>query len=112
MALMTVDPGQPVNPEHLLQMRGAIGFERDLSSCEPITIHAKTIWTVESWPRETTFDAYLLKTADPAMMTVDGDTVTITVENGQAVYRLARDESDVYSATIPAYLISSRLSEA
>jgi hypothetical protein len=84
----------------------------DLGSSEPIVVrveYTKRV-TVESWPRETSFDCYLLKTADPEMMTVDGDEVTITVANGQAVYRLGPEE--LTAPVRPAYLVSSRLSEA
>ena len=65
--------------------------------------------TVDYWPRETTIDAYVMVTVDPAVMQRDGDRVTITVANGQAVYQLG--ESSVYPMVRPAYLISSRLTE-
>ena len=79
---------------------------------DPLVIRERLEWTVEVWPRETMFDMFLLNTADGKLMIVDGDEVTITVANGQATYRLDRAATDIMRATVPAYLISSRLSEA
>jgi hypothetical protein len=65
--------------------------------------------TVKAWPREVAFSCFFLETADPDVLTVDGDEVTLTVDNGRAVYALGPA-----STTAPirrGTLISSRLSE-
>lgn len=130
MGWTTVDPDQPITPEvqrivDALVGESASGYARALVADqgrltlmaptphgEPLILHAEVIKrvTVDSWPRETSFDCYLLKTADPELMTVDGDEVTITVANGQAVYRLGPEE--LTAPIRPAYLVSSRLTEA
>ncbi len=81
---------------------------------EPLTVtkHTSTdgieTLTVDAWPRETVIDDILLKQADPAFMQQDGDTLTIRVSNGQAVYRL---EADHLRLAHNAWLVSSRLSK-
>ncbi len=84
---------------------------------EPIVVHTEIVnpesgerrLTVRRWPAGTLIDEVALVNADPDVMRRDGDTVTITVSNGRAVYQLG--EPSVYSMAYPAYLISSRLTE-
>ena len=82
---------------------------------EPITVTTHTsadgsqTFTVERWPRDVVFDDYLLKTANTDVLRVDGDEVTITVENGKAVYQLRYADIDPRYLAIPASLVSSRL---
>lgn len=86
---------------------------------DPLTImqhwHQDTesyTYTVESWPRETMIEDVLLENLNDEIAAVNGDEVTIKVENGQATYRLARDEYSPYHLAVPMYLVSSRLSES
>lgn len=65
--------------------------------------------TVSHWPRETTFEDVLLAQADPAMLDVRGDMLTIRVANGQATYRLG--EPDGLRMWRDGYLVSCRISE-
>lgn len=84
---------------------------------EPITLtvhqieDGTRITTVDSWPRETMFDDSIFGQADPAQLNVTGDTVTVTVSNGEAVYQLLRGATDDPRLSIPARLVSSRLTE-
>lgn len=68
--------------------------------------------TVASWPRETMFDESIFGQSDPAQLAVSGDIVTVTVSNGQAVYQLLKGATDDPRLSIPARLVSSRLSVA
>jgi hypothetical protein len=64
---------------------------------------------VESWPRETEIPDEIVAQADPKAFAVDGDTLTITVSNGRAVYHL--EPHDLLRVARRAYLVSSRISE-
>lgn len=67
--------------------------------------------TVDRWPSSTMFDESIFGQSDPAQLSVAGDIVTVTVTNGQAVYQLVRDPTADPRLSIPARLISARLSE-
>lgn len=82
---------------------------------EPIIVHTQQqpdgsrILTVETWPRETSFEDYFLTTADPSLVHVDGDMVTLTVANGEATYHLgAHDGLRLWRE---ARLVSARLTD-
>lgn len=83
---------------------------------EPLTVYRDTVdaetgayrLRVERWPRETEIeDVLLAQEAD--WLHLRGDTVTIIVSNGQAVYHLG--EGDPYRLARPAHLISARLTD-
>lgn len=58
---------------------------------EPIMFTLHQVLVVERWPQRVAFSDDFLRNAHVQKATVDGDTITLTVDNGQAVYHLRRD---------------------
>lgn len=48
-------------------------------------------FVVGGWPDEVQFTKDLLKSADPAYLRVEGRSIRMTVENGDAVYRVSSE---------------------
>lgn len=75
-------------------MRGAGGFTvtDEQQEPQPIRFTQVVALIVDTWPAVTSFtEAWLASTVNMPHVAVDGDTVTFTVANGGAVYRLRRD---------------------
>ena len=59
----------------------------------PLHITQRVVLTVDAWPERTAFDPDALQQPHRLGLTVDGDTITVTVANGTATYRIRRDLS-------------------